>query len=581
MTATETRAERRRRVRKPRGRGLRTRTGCTTCRRRHLKCDEVTPCCGACTKSGHECVYANRDEARPGQVVQQESESPPRPPDFSEQTFSLAENLELNSAISPEQVFDSALQNHAQYDETDAAATALPVTTTARDDSTASPGDSSYTGVSSATARWFGLLLDDAALGLEIDAGNAFQLAAGDALFRSTNPLDSDSAPHFSPVQSSHVNEHALWQCPERLSLLPTQCLAFENFVRRVACWLDLFDLESHFSVLVPRLAMYNAGLMNAILALSARHISLNPAVSLNTHDRNGALKYYYETLHYVQKAMQFDSYKTSLELLSTALIVSTYEMLDGSRKDWERHLKGVFWIQRSQEINGESGGLKQAIWWAWLCQDAWAAFREQRRAFTIFRPTKALKDLSEHELACRAVFLFTKAVNYCSKEEVELDQNSIANRAAKADSLLALLQEWQNFLTLKFAPLPVNDGVDSDVFQPIWIHPPAFAVAIQLHHAARILIHLNRPSVGGLGGYMRTQKEVAASVDTIAGIAKPLNDDGASLISSQCLFIAGMCTQDARKQEVILELIDACRQRTGWPIKPLGEELQELWSRC
>lgn len=237
-----------------------TANGCrwcsTTCRRRHLKCDEVTPCCGACTKSGHECVYANRDEARPGQVVQQESESPPRPPDFSEQTFSLAENLELNSAISPEQVFDSALQNHAQYDETDAAATALPVTTTARDDSTASPGDSSYTGVSSATARWFGLLLDDAALGLEIDAGNAFQLAAGDALLRSTNPLDSDSAPHFSPVQSSHVNEHALWQCPERLSLLPTQCLAFENFVRRVACWLDLFDLESHFSVLVPRLAV-------------------------------------------------------------------------------------------------------------------------------------------------------------------------------------------------------------------------------------------------------------------------------------------------------------------------------------
>ncbi|KAK7542175.1 uncharacterized protein J3D65DRAFT_612875 [Phyllosticta citribraziliensis] len=579
MTTTETRAERRRRVRKPRGRGLRTRTGCTTCRRRHLKCDEVTPLCGPCAKSNHECVYANasRDEVRASQVAQ-ESGAPPRPSDFSEQSFSLADSLELNSAISPEGVF------HAQYDDADAATSTLPVTTTAADDSTASPGDSSYTGVSGATARWFGLLLDDAALGLEIDAGNAFQLAAGagDALFRPTNPLDPDSAPHFSPVQSSHVNEHALWQCPERLQLLPNQCLVFENFVRRVASFMDLFDAERHFSVLVPRLAMYNAGLMNALLALSARHLSLNPSVALNApHDRNGALKYYYETLHYVQKAMQFDSYKTSLELLATALIVSTYEMFDGSRKDWERHLKGVFWIQRSQEINGESGGLRAAIWMAWLTQDTWAAFRENRRAFTIFRPTRALKDLNEYELACRSVFLFTKAVNYCSKEEVELEPSSIAARAAKADGLLALLQEWQSFLTLKFAPLPINDSVDSDIFQPIWIHPPAFAVAIQLHHAARILIHLNRPSVGGLGGYMRTQKEVAASADTIAGIAMPLNDDGASLISSQCLFIAGMCTTDARKRDAILVLIDACRQRTGWPIKPLGEELQELWSRC
>lgn len=105
--------------------------------------------------------------------------------------------------------------------------------------------------------------------------------------------------------------------------------------------------------------------------------------------DRTAAVQYYYETLQYLQTAMQFTTYKNSRELLATVLIVSMYEMIDGAGKGWERHLKGVFWIQRSREINGESGGLEQAVWWAWLRQDVWAAFRENRRCFSFFRPTK------------------------------------------------------------------------------------------------------------------------------------------------------------------------------------------------
>jgi hypothetical protein len=38
------------------------------------------------------------------------------------------------------------------------------------------------------------------------------------------------------------------------------------------------------------------------------------------------------------------------------------------------------------------------------------------------------------------------------------------------------------------------------------------------------------------------------------------------------------MCIQEPSKRESVLEMIDACRQRTGWPIKPLGEELKAFW---
>lgn len=121
-----------------------------------------------------------------------------------------------------------------------------------------------------------------------------------------------------------------------------------------------------------------------------ARHLSIKPLRTGEANvDRTAAVQYYYETLRYLQTAMRYTTYKNSRELLATALIVSTYEMIDGAGNGWERHLKGVFWIQRSREINGESGGLEQAIWWAWLRQDVWAAFRENRRCFSFFKPTK------------------------------------------------------------------------------------------------------------------------------------------------------------------------------------------------
>lgn len=40
-----------------RGRGLRKTTGCLTCRRRHVRCDEVKPACGGCARRQADCVY--------------------------------------------------------------------------------------------------------------------------------------------------------------------------------------------------------------------------------------------------------------------------------------------------------------------------------------------------------------------------------------------------------------------------------------------------------------------------------------------------------------------------------------------
>ena len=223
---------------------------------------------------------------------------------------------------------------------------------------------------------------------------------------------------------------------------------------------------------------------MNAILAVSARHLSIvNQDIPTCADgfrpDPSDIIRFYYKTLHYSQKAMRYESYKTSLELLSSAIIISSYEMLDGSNLDWEKHLRGVFWIQRSQVIHGDSGGLRQAVWWAWLCQDTWAAFREKRKPFTFWRPMRALMDLNPSELAARAVYNFAQVVGFIAKDPKEgtaAREKQHEARTMEADRLLGQLEHWKSYLTAEFEPLPssASDPVDR-VFPPVWIQSSSF----------------------------------------------------------------------------------------------------------
>lgn len=320
----------------------------------------------------------------------------------------------------------------------------------------------------------------------------------------------------------------------------------FHHFVKNLSTAIDFFDTMKHFSSLVPHLALRNIGLMKALLALSARHLSLHddcaamaPVENTGTPsslptDRNVAVQYYFETLHYLNKAMQYKSYACSLELIATATLISTYEMLDGSNRDWERHLKGVFWIQCYQNNDGESGGLRQAVWWAWLRQDIWVAMRERRRVFTFWQPKKPLSMLTAPELTLRIIYLLAQCVNYASREESET--TDLQQRLERGNILLFMLQEWHDHLPREFNPLPPIQ--DSDIFPPIWVYPSLYAGALQMHSLARILIVLHRPSVG-LQDYRAAQKLLTGSVNTICGIARTINaDDIAAILTAlPCLF--------------------------------------------
>ncbi|KAJ5914608.1 fungal-specific transcription factor domain-containing protein [Penicillium tannophilum] len=614
-----------RQKRKSRGRGLRATTGCLICKRRHVKCDEVQPQCGPCAKGQRPCVYAPRESpysratTTEVPVLQTPVEtavleqingrsSVHRPLQILVDACDKEQPIQQESPLLGSRAATSTIAS-----ENPGSASAIVSTARSPYGYVPSPGTESSYSSRAAPLSWFELLATDAA-----NADDRFLLSPPEqfARHKSQTHVDTGEDPQNSSNlqprtlrESQSFNAAAFPQDPEiaqrlasqppevesaissapqpwspgvLIELSPLEHYLFQHFVRVASKWLDFYDPDSHFASTVPHLALRNAGLMRALLALSARHRSLQEFqseglgrafVEEKSIDRNLAVQYYYESLHYLNKAMQNSSYARSHELIATALLISTYEMIDGSNQDWERHLKGVFWIQRFQDNDGESGGLRSAVWWAWLRQDIWVAMRERRRIFSFWSPKKPLSVLTASELASRAHYLLGQCVNYASKEEEKA--SDLERRLERGSELLYMLQEWHDHLPTEYSPLPVISTTET--FPPIWVHPAPYAGALQIHSLARILVVLHRPSSGGLDDYRAAQKLLTMSVNTICGIARLVDaqDHAANIVSLHTLFGAGMCVYTPHERLALLELLDSCQRTVRWPLLSLRKELE------
>ncbi|KAE8383574.1 fungal-specific transcription factor domain-containing protein [Aspergillus bertholletiae] len=605
-----------RKPRKSRGRGLRTNAGCLICKRRHVKCDEIRPQCGPCAKGQRPCAYAD-DNVTPSHTSISTTLSQDIPtvissqPQIHEPLQVLVDACHQEHPLQPSTFNQTLAPNRYNHCHISNTSVSSPL-----HEYVPSPGtESSATSSRVAPLSWFELLAQDAANAdrefllspqqrLPLVSGDEASIGSAQSpAFEPRNPRERESFQaasfHHDPDIGKKVpltvvdrQPHTLpdvpssWNTSVPIQLSDQEFHIFTHFVQTISGWLDFFDSSQQFSSVVPHLALKNTGLMKALLALSSRHLALLKEVPGYRHDsesphlidRNVAVRYYYETLHYLNKAMRYQSYAGSQELIATALLISTFEMIDGSNRDWERHLKGVFWIQRYQDNDGECGGLRQAVWWAWLRQDVWVAMRERRRVFSFWRPKKPVSALTIPELTTRATYLLAQCVNYASREESE--STDLEQRLEQGNELLYMLQEWQDCLPREFTPLPVPSS--TDVFPPIWVNPPRCAAALQIHSLARIMVILHRPSIGGLQDYRAAQKLLTTSLCTICGIARMNNekDDMAFNVSLQCLYGAGLGVHTPHERAALLDLLDKCQRRIRWPADSLAKELEAEYQK-
>lgn len=303
-----------------------------TCRRRHVKCDEAKPACGGCAKIKQACVYANPAARRSSEptaatlTFTTESDynldavsTAPAPADHVGVGVGVAEpemrglDTDATQGVSPIITHGNVhatvygwLSSHragkqaAHMDNTDAlgspptnfsirspeaemgsrfAQRLLSNTSeqphlydlTAEDLACAGSIWSSGSNIETATARWLGLLINDAAHddgllpSVDFDStgfdifGNSlvhtpaseqvgqkhFSQQAREPLPTTTNPFLRERITRLGGAQ---VCEKEAWHSAEYLELLPHEHIIFQNFVQHISLWVSRSSM-THFTL--------------------------------------------------------------------------------------------------------------------------------------------------------------------------------------------------------------------------------------------------------------------------------------------------------------------------------------------
>jgi hypothetical protein len=406
--------------RRPRGRGIRVRTGCSACRQRHLKCDETQPICRACQKASRDCIYpqqSRRQDATQRGVVGVTRDddvvaSTPQQSETSSTSTKQQANVSALPEIDPRPTAADTVESSTDHIDNNGN-TETENAENASDRLRPRDGGNSLYSVENAaylTEEVFGFgdpnsglefpdVYDAELFGISPEASFGgwptvsaeaasqwwFNLLASD-INNNQSMVSNNIVPHQryeaasgtcapDAVSVSNTQVHDYGQAEtgtanNAVILTDTEVQLLHHYVMHLSGWIDATDPDRQFAVIVPNLALTNQGLASAILALSSLHLSLDskPMCSHSSLsiDLTISVQYYNDTLHYLQHAMGDPSFLRSDELLATVLIISMFEMIEMKSPDQGehfRHLQGVFWIQRSQTIHGESQGLKKRIW--------------------------------------------------------------------------------------------------------------------------------------------------------------------------------------------------------------------------
>ncbi|KAF4463253.1 Lysine biosynthesis regulatory LYS14 [Fusarium albosuccineum] len=531
-----------------RSRRLRVTTGCLTCRQRHVKCDEKKPKCVNCGKKNRTCRWENHRSCATASS--------------KESTISLdtvdsqpALPIEENAVAAVVEDIDEDLADSALYDHHDVTIQEPVV-----------HHDATILSPFSAT---LGSILLDADytqydLGLETD--------------------DTLGQHHdFSQVQPTATLVTPL-RTDGQIQLSVTEVGVFRNYVDNISRWVDSFSHDQPFHNQVPILALHCPPLMNSCLALASKQLEL---VGLNVSyglPNNDSVRYYRLALNAIRSLLLHRDSAETDEVLASCIILSTYEMIDVSGDSLGSHLTGVASLLQARRVYGDVGDIRGSCYWTWYRHEVWAALRTGRRLSldeTYWQPPHldTYHGLTPEDVGNRIIFIFGQCISFCNDNEtkncIDADQ-WLRLREEKACNLNQALDDWKSKLSPNMTSLKTSGAT--------WFIFPQSAVANQVYHASKILLHLhqtrNAPMARGLANcsFLTLRRRIESHRKEIFLTANSGIPGAWSLVSSQCLYIAGLVTEETHDRERTLDLIDQCQRETGRRTNVLAEDLRKLW---
>ncbi|KAL2261786.1 hypothetical protein VTK26DRAFT_3366 [Humicola hyalothermophila] len=350
----------------------------------------------------------------------------------------------------------------------------------------------------------------------------------------------------------------------------------FRHFVEKLAVWLDLCDPKQTFAVEVPRRARGSPILLNAIFALSARHLG----------QTSGEEDFNTLAVHYNDACLKDLQVYTNHEpgwtehLFLTTIILQVMEEMNAAGMpagaDGTGHLKGMYWFV--QDLSPEPGSVAAACFWVGLRQDIYSAVKKRQQVrmnLPYDLVDRSLSPADDYTWANRAIVHCADVLNFCFGPE--------RNQVGRWEELNEWNQDWMNCRPDSFNPL-FKQGNSPAPFPAIWHHQSCHVIGVQHHLLARLFLLNHRLEFGtAVTAKDRTiiQERIRDIVREICGIGLGNQWTPPGMFTA-CMAIAafGHYFHEKRDQREMLHMLESTQKEHARPTEWITERLCRLWEQ-
>ena len=491
----------------------RVRTGCLTCRERHLKCDEGLPDCNHCKKSNRVCKRGVRLN-----FIDTWAEQPPTiisaygtrawTVEFQDESREIAS--EYQGGIQKYKPLRQNVRNVIPTDpnlefgvlQTQPPAPnmthqALPPIQGIMSDSYPDPNQ-------------------------QPDMGNMFDPQPKQDVNGYSQPPPTSNAPYSSSSHNSSIQPGSVGsqyngqtdliqdQDPERKEYLDNQeeTLFMQVFVEEVGLWMDSMDPHKHFSRLLPFRSLSEPMLVNAFLACGARHLTLvNQA-----YTEEKALHYYDTATRYLLKNLQNPNRDTVI-CATTAVILNVYEIMSERALQRMNHIAGARALIKECGWNARAQGIGAACFWLNVGLEVlsclhfnWQVAWDPDDWCVDMDFTREVQNGREEAWTHRMLYIIAKICNFRAtiprfQEPDHRDQQiRTQQRYEEWVRLKGMAEAWNDGIPRTMHPLAFlypYQTTSKSAFPEVWLVKRSTIVARLFYHTAMLLLAQMNPYYG------------------------------------------------------------------------------------
>ncbi|KAH8650565.1 hypothetical protein BGZ60DRAFT_473863 [Tricladium varicosporioides] len=394
---------------------------------------------------------------------------------------------------------------------------------------------------------------------------------ASDPFRHAYNPTVKPVDRALGPRPEYEYAEDQVWLTPRSNALL------LRHFVAKLSLWFDYCDPRNTFATSVVQQAVNSPTLLYAILATSARHLSMT-----SDFDAYLADKYHRECLALLINIVGDNSALLDEALCAATVILRLFEEISvplvGS--DTQGHLMGTHTFMRASEY--QPSGIREAAFRVVLRQEIVFAFKTQTPLQLLpeyVQVDRAMDTADDWGSAFHIMVLCAEVLSYCYGEEQKL--------AETWDNLSERVSSWMESKSASFEPLfSVPAGVkENQVFPQIWLLNDCHVAAHQHYLMCQILLVSHDPRRPQLGpkrteAVESSERVIRDHVKDICGIALSNNHCiPAMFTASMVISVCGEFFRDYQDQKSMMEILVKTDVELAWPTASAQTYLLEKWN--